>query len=70
MTDERYVLNCPRCGRVEGIVPSEDVSDPGSPPVSDEDIELRQVETASGPTARVRCPRCGGWIVPDRVRPA
>jgi len=69
MGEEKYVLNCPRCGPVEGIVPGRDADERGLPE-GEVIIEEEVVQTAGGTTTRVRCPRCGGWVKPDRVRPA
>ena len=33
-------------------------------------IEDDVVNTPAGPAVRVRCPRCGQWVKPDRARPA
>ena len=68
--DERYVLNCPHCGQVEGYVPDAfDVDGPGAA-ASDDVIEEEVVATPAGPATRIRCPRCGRWLRPDRARPA
>ena len=70
MVDEKYMLNCPRCGRVEGFVPADFDDDQ---PASDTETEIDRdvVQTREGkPAMRVRCPRCGQWVASDRVGPA
>ena len=69
MTSQKYVLYCPKCGRVEGFVPesaADDEDDTEAESIIDEEV----VVTPSGSRTRVRCPQCGGWVAPDRVRPA
>jgi DNA-directed RNA polymerase subunit RPC12/RpoP len=70
MSPEKYVLNCPRCGRVEGLIESDIEDDPDSLPEAEHVIAEEVVRTASGTHARIRCPRCGSWIGPDRAGPA
>ena len=70
MADEKYVLNCPHCGRVEGFVAAEADDDAEAPASDDMLIEEEVVRTRSGTSVRVRCPRCGRWITPDHARPA
>lgn len=67
--EEKYILNCPRCGRVEGYVPVSS-GEPDETPDSDSVIEEEVVHTPAGPAVRVRCPQCGQWVRPDRARPA
>lgn len=67
--EEKVVLNCPRCGRVEGYVPVAAGEDDDSPE-SESIIEEEVVRTPAGPAIRVRCPQCGQWIKPDQARPA
>lgn len=69
MGEEKYVLNCPKCGRVEGIVPTGDEEDETTAE-ADVVIEREVVQTPAGISQRVRCPRCGKWIKADRVGPA
>jgi predicted RNA-binding Zn-ribbon protein involved in translation (DUF1610 family) len=69
MTDQKYVLYCPKCGRVEGFVP-ETFDQDDDTTESDEVISEEVVRTVGGTSTRVRCPRCGGWVPADRVRPA
>ena len=66
---EKYVLNCPRCGPVVGLV-SDASDEPGEGPEAETVIEEEVVDTPGGPAVRVRCPRCGQWIKPDQARPA
>ena len=70
MFGEKYVLNCPKCGRVEGVVPDADegYDEPGAEAevVIDEDV----FATPAGPATRIRCPQCGLWVRPDRAHPA
>ncbi len=70
MTQQKYALYCPKCGRVEGFVPesSDEGGDDGIGE-ADEVISEEVVRTPSGTSLRVRCPRCGGWVKGDRVRP-
>ncbi|KPK82947.1 MAG: hypothetical protein AMJ81_08765 [Phycisphaerae bacterium SM23_33] len=70
MAEEKYVLNCPRCGRVEGYVSADVENEADSPPDPDMFIEEQVVRTPGGTATRVRCPRCGRWIKPDRAHPA
>ena len=67
--EEKYVLHCPRCGRVEGFVSASD-DEPDETPEAEMLIEKEVVRTPSGPAVRLRCPRCGQWIRPDRAGPA
>jgi len=69
MQEEKYVLNCPRCGRVEGYIASA-TDDEDAGPESDALITEQHVRAVNGPATRMRCPRCGTWINPDRIRPA
>ena len=71
MSQEKYALNCPKCGRVEGFVDSA-LADDEDDIVADSEVEIEEevVRTASGTTTRVRCPRCGGWVKSDRLGPA
>ena len=69
MQEEKFVLNCPKCGRVEGFFPSAEGESDDAPEeemIIDEDV----VQTPAGPKMRVRCPSCGQWIAADRARPA
>ena len=71
MTELKYVLNCPDCGRVEGFlaaVHAEEDDDAGLEP--EMVIEQHVVKTPTGVTTRFRCPRCGRWVQSDRARPA
>lgn len=70
MAEEKYVLNCPHCGQVEGFVSVDAQDEAELPPDSEMFIEEEVVRTPSGTTTRLRCPRCGRWVKPDRVRPA
>ena len=70
MTGEKYLLDCPDCGQVEGYVPSDFDEDERAPADPDMIIEEDVVRTSAGPATRVRCPRCGRWIRPDRAHPA
>ena len=66
MMGEKYILDCPKCGRVAGYAPwffEEDSSAVGDP---EDMIEERAFETPTGPAIRVCCPTCGSWIRPDR----
>ncbi|MFW6061208.1 MAG: hypothetical protein ACOC93_00215 [Planctomycetota bacterium] len=64
---QRYSLDCPRCGRVEGVGQT-GVEDLASTP--EETIEERLVEDLEGhPERKVRCPRCGTWVEADRAHP-
>jgi hypothetical protein len=69
MSEERYILECPHCGRVEGYVDMED-DEEGDAALADSAIVEEEVQTREGPAMRVRCPRCGRWTRPDRARPA
>ncbi len=71
MPHEKYVLNCPKCGRIEGFIDDAlgDEEDE-APSESDLEIEEEVVRTPRGTTTRVRCPRCGGWVKSDRAAPA
>ena len=69
MPEEKYVLNCPHCGRVEGFFFT-GLEDDEAPPDSDSEIQQQVVRTDCGPAVRVRCPRCGRWVKSDRVGPA
>jgi len=72
MLDEKYVLDCPSCGRIEGYVPSAGRlgDDPSEPDDADNLIESQVVQTITGPTTRLRCPKCGTWVEGDRGWPA
>ena len=67
--EEKYVINCPRCGRVEGLV-ADSSEEPGESPEAETLIEVDVIRTPAGPAIRMRCPRCGQWVKPDRVHPA
>lgn len=67
--EEKYILNCPNCGKVEGFFPESD-DEPEELPDGEAVIEDDVVNTPAGPAVRVRCPRCGQWVKPDRARPA
>ena len=62
---DKLVLNCPRCGKVEGYFPSEEGEDQ-PPGTLDEELEEQVFESVHGPKTRVRCPKCGQWLSPDR----
>ena len=68
--DEKYVIQCPHCGVIEGYRPldSEDVELP--PGSEDLVVEDEVFETPEGPRTRVRCPRCGQWLKEDSAHPA
>ena len=68
MADEKYVLNCPHCGRVEGFVSAE-ADDDEAPASDDMLIEEDVVRTRSGTSVRVRCPRCGRPATTSSDRP-
>jgi predicted RNA-binding Zn-ribbon protein involved in translation (DUF1610 family) len=70
MTSQKYVLYCPKCGRVEGFVPESAADDEDDTGEAETTIDDEVVDTPRGASTRVRCPRCGGWVAPDRVRPA
>ena len=71
MPDEKYTLNCPRCGRVEGVLPVLLEEDEEAAPVADAVISQEEVLTRSGvPAVRLRCPNCGQWLKADRAAPA
>ena len=67
MSGDRYVLDCPRCGRVEGFAPNDDYDEGGAE--SEAAIDIEVIRTADGPATRVRCPVCGLWVAADRARP-
>ncbi len=71
MGQEKYVVNCPGCGRVEGFVSSVNgYDDEEDSPEAEMSIEQQDVRTSGGQSTRIRCPRCGRWLQPDRIRPA
>lgn len=72
MLDEKYVVDCPTCGRVEGYVAgaARAGDDPGEPDDAENLIDSEVFEGPHGPASRVRCPRCGGWVAGDRAWPA
>ena len=70
MNDEKYVLNCPHCGRVEGFLPGLQSADDDAPPEAEMQIEQNVVRTRHGSATRFRCPRCGRWLQSDAARPA
>ena len=70
MTGEKYVVDCPDCGPVEGYAPTELDDDDTGAADPETIIEEEVVRTPKGPARRLRCPRCGRWIPPDRARPA
>jgi uncharacterized C2H2 Zn-finger protein len=67
--EEKYVLHCPRCGRVEGFLAGSN-DEPDETPEAEGLIEKEVVRTPAGLAVRLRCPRCGQWIKPDRATPA
>ena len=70
MQDEKYILDCPKCGTVEGYLPCESEEEDAELETSDEMLDEEEFETEGVPITRVYCPQCGSWIPPDRVRPA
>ena len=69
MPGEKYLVNCPTCGPVEGYLTS-DFEEEDDALEADVAIEEATVQAAHGATSRVRCPRCGKWLPADRVSPA
>lgn len=70
MPNEKYSLNCPRCGRVEGVLPDLLGSDDEAAVTADAVISQEVVRTPSGvPGVRLRCPSCGQWVKADRAAP-
>ena len=55
---DRYILYCPKCGKVEGYVPSELTEEEGDLEPDVGVIEQEAVETNSGPAQ-------GGYAVPS-----
>mgnify|MGYP001235139588 CR=1 FL=1 len=72
MLDEKYVVDCPACGRVEGYLagPTRLGNDPNEPDDAENVIDSEVFEGVHGPISRVRCPKCGAWVPPDCVWPA
>jgi predicted RNA-binding Zn-ribbon protein involved in translation (DUF1610 family) len=70
MTEEKYILNCPDCGQVEGFVGDLNPDEEDDLPQAEMTIEQRTVLTPTGPETRLRCPACGRWLQGDRARPA
>ena len=68
MSGDRYILDCPKCGRVEGFAPGDDDYDEGGAE-AEAVIDVDVIPTADGPATRVRCPVCGLWLRADRARP-
>ena len=65
---DRFVMDCPRCGKVEGFIATD--TDEDTPPDSpDEEVEEQTFESVHGPVTRVRCPRCSQWLDVDREHP-
>jgi uncharacterized C2H2 Zn-finger protein len=64
MATEKCILNCPRCGRVEGYLADE------IPGILEADtlIAAETFTTDAGPATRLRCPTCGAWLEADRAR--
>lgn len=70
MLGERFILNCPACGKVEGYMPPETEEMGGATEDPEAIIVEEVVATSGGITSRVRCPRCGRWTEPSRVSPS
>ena len=71
MQGELFIIDCPRCGRIEGYAPAEE--DDVDPAVGDEDESADEVEffdRDGKPIHKIRCPRCGGWVQPERTQAA
>ncbi len=70
MSEQKYILNCPKCGRVEGFLPDANEGYDQASATAETVIEEEVVHTPEGVTTRLRCPQCGSWVRPDQVGPA
>jgi len=70
MIGEKFIIDCPRCGRVEGFIPDMDEDLNSTPGDADTDIEEQEFTQEGHPMRRIRCPQCGNWLTGDRSRPA
>ncbi len=66
--DEKYVVECPHCGKVEGYLPN-DMDDRDVAPGEGDTEIIEQTFEIPHATERVQCPQCGRWLSPDRVHP-
>ena len=69
MQGEIFIINCPRCGRLEGYAPTEE--DTLEPALGDEDAAADEQEFFARDghlVHKIRCPRCGGWVEPERTK--
>jgi len=69
MVQEAFILDCPACGEVAGYAGNHPGDELDIDPAEGV-IEVDELETHQGMAAKVRCPECGRWMAPDRVRPA
>ena len=69
MQGEIFIINCPRCGPVEGYAPTDE--DAVEPAMGDEEVVADEQEFFARdgvPVHKIRCPRCGGWVEPERTK--
>lgn len=69
MVQEAFILDCPACGEVAGYNGNRPGDELDAGPAEGV-IEVDELEARHGMAAKVRCPECGRWMAPDRVRPA
>lgn len=70
MNGEKYVINCPHCGKVEGYLNNPIDPEDVQPADAEEEIIAETFETQGHPVTEVRCPKCGRWLDADLVCPA
>lgn len=69
---EKYVIQCPKCGPVEGYASLDSDYDESECGPGDADLEIVEevFDSAGHPVHKVQCPQCGTWLAADRAVPA
>ncbi len=68
---EKYIIDCPSCGKVEGYIQpqQEDYEEESGVGDVDEETVEETFESKGHPVEKVRCPRCGTWLAANRAGP-
>lgn len=68
MQGEIFIIDCPRCGKVEAYAPTEEDDQERGLCDDETAVEEQNLITRSGHVAhRVQCPQCGQWIEADQT---